>query len=544
DLASGGGSVLGTRYYAGIAVRDPTGLKWICTNHQKTSVAQIDAVTLSATRRRMLPYGEDRGTPPTGWMGTKGYVGGTKDTTGYTHLGAREYDPTLGRFISVDPLMDLTDPQQWHAYTYANGNPTTFSDPSGLMKKEPGDRNSPTAPINPGPGEPGGPKVPGGGGGTPKPTKPGNCPPYLVNPNCGSGGIVRAVAEGTTACDIYFNAPVCADATAIQNAANAQQAQQLLVSIQLFLAFAGMVPGVGEIADGVDVIIALSVGDTAGALMSLGAMIPFIGWAAGVGRIGDLGTDLYRACNSFDPETEILLAEGGTKKIKDVQVGDEVLATDPETGETKPKAVTQLHVNQDKQLTLVTVVDEDGNQYVIDTTWEHPFWTKTRRTWTPAAGLSSNEHLLTADGKQLTVAKVINYLGSKIMHNLTVADIHTYYVLAGNTPVLVHNTGPGGCGPTARFVTDANGVTIDLQPLGRGSTGRTTANNLNEQLAMHSVMSNPMGGTIVPLKKGMTDPRWMGTDGWVKMTQRVNGIEIHYVMNRTTGQVDDYKFVG
>jgi Colicin D len=30
-------------------------------------------------------------------------------------------------------------------------------------------------------------------------------------------------------------------------------------------------------------------------------------------------------------------------------------------------------------------------------------------------------------------------------HNLTVADIHTYYVLAGNTPVLVHNTGPG-CG--------------------------------------------------------------------------------------------------
>jgi hypothetical protein len=25
-------------------------------------------------------------------------------------------------------------------------------------------------------------------------------------------------------------------------------------------------------------------------------------------------------------------------------------------------------------------------------------------------------------------------------YNLTVADIHTYYVLAGNTPVLVHNT--------------------------------------------------------------------------------------------------------
>jgi hypothetical protein len=29
------------------------------------------------------------------------------------------------------------------------------------------------------------------------------------------------------------------------------------------------------------------------------------------------------------------------------------------------------------------------------------------------------------------------------MHDLTVATIHTYYVLAGNTPVLVHNCGGG-----------------------------------------------------------------------------------------------------
>lgn len=28
------------------------------------------------------------------------------------------------------------------------------------------------------------------------------------------------------------------------------------------------------------------------------------------------------------------------------------------------------------------------------------------------------------------------------VHNLTVANTHTYYVLAGAIPVLVHNTGP------------------------------------------------------------------------------------------------------
>jgi hypothetical protein len=37
------------------------------------------------------------------------------------------------------------------------------------------------------------------------------------------------------------------------------------------------------------------------------------------------------------------------------------------------------------------------------------------------------------------------------MYNLTVADLHTYYVLAGATPVLVHNS--GGCGWATRQET-------------------------------------------------------------------------------------------
>ncbi len=49
-----------------------------------------------------------------------------------TLLGARYYDETLGRFLSVDPLLDLADPQQWNGYAYANNNPTSMTDPSGL----------------------------------------------------------------------------------------------------------------------------------------------------------------------------------------------------------------------------------------------------------------------------------------------------------------------------------------------------------------------------------------------------------------------------
>lgn len=40
-------------------------------------------------------------------------------------------------------------------------------------------------------------------------------------------------------------------------------------------------------------------------------------------------------------------------------------------------------------------------------------------------------------------------------------------------------------------------------------------------------MSNPAAGTRLPFE--MTDPRWPAADGWVKMSQNVNGVEIHYV---------------
>ncbi len=86
------------------------------------------------------------------------------------------------------------------------------------------------------------------------------------------------------------------------------------------------------------------------------------------------------------------------------------------------------------------------------------------------------------------------------------------------------------------------GVTGGPKPLGLGSTGRTAPNSLNEKLAMQQAMSNPAAGTIVPLRKSMTDSRWPATNGWVKMTQNVNGIEIHYVRNTRTGDVDDFKF--
>jgi filamentous hemagglutinin len=54
---------------------------------------------------------------------------------------------------------------------------------------------------------------------------------------------------------------------------------------------------------------------------------------------------------------------------------------------------------------------------------------------------------------------------------------------------------------------------------------------------MSQVRSAPGG---VQTRVRMSDPRWQGADGWVKMSQRVNGVEIHYV--RKGLLVDDFKF--
>lgn len=76
---------------------------------------------------------------------------------------------------------------------------------------------------------------------------------------------------------------------------------------------------------------------------------------------------------------------------------------------------------------------------------------------------------------------------------------------------------------------------------GIGSTGRTIANTLKEQLAMKEVMSNPLyEATELPIK--MTDSRWLAEDGWVKMSNNINGVEIHFVYNKITQIFDDFKF--
>ena len=101
-----------------------------------------------------------------------------------------------------------------------------------------------------------------------------------------------------------------------------------------------------------------------------------------------------------------------------------------------------------------------------------------------------------------------------------------------------------GAGKSGSF---SKGVGNPVEVVGRGSTGRTVPNTLNEQMAMHQVMSNPLEGAVdmSQLKNHpviMSDSRWLASEGWVKMSNNVNGVEIHFVYNKITGAFDDFKF--
>ncbi|MGY4739510.1 RHS repeat-associated core domain-containing protein, partial [Streptomyces sp. ATMOS53] len=103
-------------------------LTFLLADHHGTTTTQVTADAAQAvTRRKTGIFGTPRGAQVGPWAGDKGFIGGTKDAdTGLTHLGAREYDPAIGRFISVDPILDLNDPQTVNGYSYSGNNPITY----------------------------------------------------------------------------------------------------------------------------------------------------------------------------------------------------------------------------------------------------------------------------------------------------------------------------------------------------------------------------------------------------------------------------------
>jgi len=464
------GIVTGTRYYTHngttvamrIAGNNP---RYLQTDQHGTGQVTATTPDFTVSRRTFDPYGNPIGIAQGVWPDQRGFLNMPHNpVTGLTDIGARKYDPTTGAFISVDPVLDTANPQQWNPYAYSNNNPVTNSDPTGLYCDS----------CNFYPDNLGGPEVGVG------------CPPCSSNPHQAQDdyeiktgqnkdpskqptvvdrrlptfdelkqrpGFAHYMESGTYDDAIADWAKgICSHAIPEDDQfCNAAKSYGLLevepgvvkfmrvVSLAVVLAPLVIECLASELCSAI-------AGGVADAVTPEGAAFG----AYGAGRLVDDALDLGRAACSFTGDTKILMADGTHKPIRDVKVGDEVRAADPETGKSGTRTVTAAWHHQDIVLKLVT---EDGA--TVTTTEDHPYWNSTDQQWQQAQELDPGDILLAANGRTVRASGLrADTVRTAMAFTLSVDDLHTYYVLVGDAPVLVHNC------PASKALNSAEQATL------------------------------------------------------------------------------------
>jgi RHS repeat-associated protein len=508
---AGTSTTTATRFYThgGAAVAErtgSTGVKWMLSDLHGTNGLSITAGTLQPTQRYTDPFGNTRGQAPSAWPDKHGFVGGYQDTTGLTHLGARDYDPVTGRFTQADPVLDPNVPQQWNAYAYGNNAPATMSDPEG------------TEPH-------GGPCMQWAGGWmrsdgyscTPGDDQPwGNCPGCNASP---------------TATAAHQAAANNAKAKAGYNDDEYKRSQQVVKKSKWDV----FVDAAGELIKGLigwDDIKDCVTNGSFGACVR--TVINFIPWGK-ILKAGEIIADFWkgaRALITFGKEVEkaekvivdseriladaeragveaekvvadgeraaaeteraaqeaksaeaaehsggelgkcsfvsgtlVVLADGSTKPIDQVQNGDVVLTTNPETGQVERHRVVGTDVHGDEpQRTEATVESHGDSGSIVATDW-HPFWVDELHMWVPIGDLVPGEHLHSPDGRVSVVTAVRHFAQATPVYDLTVDEVHDFYVAAGSAQVLVHNC--GGASADELHAAATGSAKGQLTPAGR-----------------------------------------------------------------------------
>jgi len=124
-------------YYAGpilVAEQRGTTKSWYHADHLGSIRMLTDASGVKVRSYDYKPFGDTAGQSGS-TANTRGYGGHIKDDeSGLIYMGARYYDPALGRFISPDTIIpDTTNPQAFNRYSYVYNNPINNTDPSGHM---------------------------------------------------------------------------------------------------------------------------------------------------------------------------------------------------------------------------------------------------------------------------------------------------------------------------------------------------------------------------------------------------------------------------
>ncbi|MGC5019820.1 RHS repeat-associated core domain-containing protein [Micromonospora sp. DT47] len=441
----------GTRYYqlpsGAMAYRTGSGSTYGFTvpDHQGTPSLYLNNTAQVPTWRQYAPYGAPRGATVSA-PDNRGFLNQPLNpNTGLTQVGARNYDPSIGRFVSLDALHDVADPQQWNGYSYANNSPVTLSDPSGLIPSDCLEfdcRGYDPRPLKEGDGRGAG-GCPGGCGteaniawGNSHGRKSTKSRKWNHPRNLGYGIMVPETVPYEEFMR-RWNAQRAAHFSTMSQGNNKDWMMDDTRNLAMNICHEMGRPGgcqqwIEELwSDHWDWGVENLPDDD--------RIISGVGGKGGLGKGGkqNRGPDVECNCGcmSFSGGTEVLMADGSTKPIDEVEVGDEILVSDPETGEHGPRRVTHVWVHRDE------LIDLEIGGVLLTTTEDHPFWNHTDRAWQRADELNRGDLVTGPDGHFFPVGGLRPASTKTAMaYNLTVDGIHTYYVMAGTAPVLVHNT--------------------------------------------------------------------------------------------------------
>ncbi|RMH88119.1 hypothetical protein EBB59_12155 [Lysobacter pythonis] len=147
EIVTEGGRVTLKRIVAGVALQlivgqqastyyqfhDRLGSLIRLTDAAGTVLGQMDFQGFGG-RRHPDTLRDDRA--PNTRLSTRGYTGHEMidGALGLIHMNARMFDPQLGRFLQVDPVVQAPEnAQSWNAYTYVFNNPYAYTDPTGMI---------------------------------------------------------------------------------------------------------------------------------------------------------------------------------------------------------------------------------------------------------------------------------------------------------------------------------------------------------------------------------------------------------------------------
>ncbi|MFI6448530.1 polymorphic toxin-type HINT domain-containing protein [Kitasatospora sp. NPDC050543] len=153
----------------------------------------------------------------------------------------------------------------------------------------------------------------------------------------------------------------------------------------------------------------------------------------------DLAARARKGCptrNSFPAGTPVLMADGSQRPIDLVNTDDSVIATDPISGITAPEQVTaRIYTPNDQDFTEIHLGESS-----VTATDHHSIWSESRRSWIDARDLATGETVRSANGDSISIGEVHQFSQGQAAYNLTVANLHSYYVMAGSASMLVHNS--------------------------------------------------------------------------------------------------------